>query len=64
MSWEIQRQGMNRKQLEFCKARSTALRAAWAIYQYESIAMFYLHKKYSHTNNPNKPGSLKNYSLF
>jgi hypothetical protein len=55
LSWEIQR----KRKL----TRSKSLKDAWSITQNEAITIYYLVKKHSHNNYPNKvvPSSL---SLF
>lgn len=65
LSWEIQRKpASKRKPLAYRAARSKALQAAWVIYLYEEITVYYLHKKHRHTSNPNKNVSLKTVTLF
>ena len=46
LSWEIQRKKKS--------SRSKALQAAWSITLNEDITVYYLVKRHSHSNNPNK----------
>nr|WP_294991401.1 hypothetical protein [uncultured Sediminibacterium sp.] len=46
LSWEVQRKK--------CITRSKALQAAWAITNNEDITVYYLVKRHSNRNTPNK----------
>jgi hypothetical protein len=58
LSWEIQRKKQS--------TRSKALQAAWAITQNEDITIYYLVKRHSNINHPNKvqPQSLALFSQY
>ena len=55
LSWEIQRKKK--------RSRSKSLQAAWAITLNEDITIYYLVKRHSHSNYPNKVQA-KNLTLF